>query len=213
VDANQGGNSTYAAATQVQQSITVYPATLTVTANNASMAVGAALPTFTATYSGFVNNDGVGVLSGAPSLTTSATSSSPAGLYTINTAQGTLSAANYTFAFVNGTLSIVQAPTVIITTSAVLFGSNSAGYAATITVKNTGTGAASNVSLNTATLGSTTGSTLPQSVASIPAGGSTVFSVSFPGSAGLDGAGVSEKYSGTYTGGSFSASVRSVTLP
>jgi hypothetical protein len=193
--------------------IKVNPATLTVTANSTSMAVGAAVPTLTASYSGFVNGDGAGVLSGSPSLATTATSSSPAGTYPITVTQGTLSAANYTFSFVNGTLSIVAAPTVVITTSALLSGSSGSGYTATITVKNSGTGSASNVVLSTAALGASTGSPLPQSAASIAAGGSTTFLVSFPGSAGLDGAGVAEKYSGTYTGGSFSASVRSVTLP
>ena len=69
------------------------------------------------------------------------------------------------------------------------------------------------MTLTTATLGATTGTPLPQNLGAIAAGGSSTFTVSFPGSAGLDGAGVSEKYSGTYTGGSFSASVRSVTLP
>jgi len=177
------------------------------------MAVGAAVPTFTASYSGFVNGEGAGVLSGSPSLTTTATSSSPAGTYPITAAVGSLTAANYSFSFVNGTLSIVAAPTVVITTSAVLSGSAANGYTATIKVTNSGTGAASNVVLSTATLGSATGSPLPQNVASIPAGGFTTFSVSFAGSAGADGAGVKETYSGTYTGGSFSASVRSVTLP
>jgi hypothetical protein len=44
-------------------------------------------------------------------------------------------------------------------------------------------------------------------------GGTAKFIVSVPGSAGADGKGVAEKYSGTYTGGTFSASVKSVTLP
>jgi len=213
VDANQAAGGNYSAAAQVQRSIVVNKATLTVTANNTSMQVGAALPTFTASYSGFVNTDGAGVLSGAPSLTTTATSSSPAGTYPITVAAGTLTAANYTFAFVNGTLSIVQTPTVIITTSAVLSGSATAGYKATITVTNSGTGAASNVTLTSATLGTVTGTPLPQGPANIAASGSTTFTVNFSGTAGANGAGVAEKYSGTYTGGSFSASVRSVTLP
>src|SRR2546427_967223 len=87
-------------------SVTVTAAVVTVTANNASRAYGAANPTFTASYSGFVNGDTAAVLSGSPSLTTPATASSPAGSYTITAAQGTLSATNYTFAFVNGTLTV-----------------------------------------------------------------------------------------------------------
>jgi hypothetical protein len=199
----------------VSQSITVNPAQLTVTANSTSRAVGAANPTFTASYSGFVNGDTSAVLGGAPSLTTTATTSSVAGTYPITAAVGTLTAANYTFVFVNGTLSVVASPTVILTTTATLTGSASTGYTATITVTNSGTGAASNVTLTSATLGTVAGSPLPQTLpsATIAAGKSGVFTVSFSGSAGQDGAGVAEKYAGTYTGGSFSASVRSVTLP
>ena len=69
------------------------------------------------------------------------------------------------------------------------------------------------MTLTTATLGATTGTPLPQNLGTIAAGGFITTTVLFPGSAGADGAKVSEKYSGTYTGGSFSASVRSVTLP
>jgi uncharacterized protein (TIGR03437 family) len=83
---------------------------LTVTANNASKVTGAALPTFTATITGFVNGDTLAVVSGAPSLTTTATANSPAGSYPIIAAPGTLSAANYTFTFVNGTLTVTAPP-------------------------------------------------------------------------------------------------------
>jgi hypothetical protein len=191
----------------------VNPAPLTVTTNNATMPVGGPMPAFTASYSGFVNGDTASALSGAPSFSTTATSSSPTGTYPITVTQHSLSAANYSFAFVSGTLSVVAPPIVVITTTATIAGSASAGYVATITVTNSGTGPASNVALTSATLGSATGSPLPQTKASITAGGSVTYTVSFPGSAGKDGAGVAEKYSGTYTGGSFSASVRSVTLP
>src|SRR5207253_1712193 len=90
----------------VNGSVTVNAAVVTVTANNASRAYGVANPTFTASYSGFVNGDTAAVVSGSPSLTTPATASSPAGSYTITAAQGTLSATSYTFAFVNGTLTV-----------------------------------------------------------------------------------------------------------
>ncbi len=109
VQANQAGNSQWQPAPPVNDTFTVSQAVLTVTANNAAMTYGGTLPTFTASYSGFVNGDGQGVLSGTPSLTTTATSSSPAGNYTITAAQGTLTAQNYAFAFVNGTLTINKA--------------------------------------------------------------------------------------------------------
>jgi sugar lactone lactonase YvrE len=206
-------NGYLGSSTSSSSSVTVTKAVLTVTANNTSRAVGAANPTFTASYSGFVNGETTAVLSGSPSLTTTATASSPAGLYPITAAVGTLAAANYTFTFVNGTLSVVQAPPVSLAPSSALTGSHSAGYTLTVTVQNTGTGPVSNLVLTSATLGTTSGTPLPQTWGTVAAGGTAVFTVTFPGSVGADGAGVPEKYSGTYAGGTFSASLRSVTLP
>src|SRR5205823_2183558 len=87
----------------------VNQATLAVTADNQSRAYGASNPTLTASYSGFVNGDTTAVLSGSPALSTTATSSSAAGTYPITAAAGSLSASNYTLAFVNGTLTVGQA--------------------------------------------------------------------------------------------------------
>ena len=61
-------------------------------------------PAFTAAYSGLVNGDTEGVLSGSPSLTTTATADSAVGSYPITAAEGTLAATNYIFNFVSGTL-------------------------------------------------------------------------------------------------------------
>ena len=93
--------------------LTVNKATLKVTANNASRAFGAANPTFTDTITGFVNGDTLTVVTGAASLTTTATTTSPVGTYPITAALGTLAASNYSFTFVNGTLTITQAPPTI----------------------------------------------------------------------------------------------------
>ncbi|MGD0832781.1 MAG: DUF2341 domain-containing protein, partial [Terracidiphilus sp.] len=109
VAANQAGNTDYAAAAQVTQSVTVNKAVLTVTADNASRAYGAANPSFTDTLTGFVNGDTSSVASGAASLTTTATSTSAPGSYPITAAAGTLAAANYSFVFVNGTLTVMSA--------------------------------------------------------------------------------------------------------
>jgi streptogramin lyase len=86
--------------------LTVAKASLAVTPNNQSVVAGAAIPTLTATITGFVNGDTSSVVSGVPALTTAATSSSPAGAYPINAAVGTLAASNYTFTFGTGTLTI-----------------------------------------------------------------------------------------------------------
>jgi hypothetical protein len=87
--------------------LTVVPATLTVIANNASRAYGATNPLFTASLSGFVNGEMASVVSGSPSLTTSATVDSPEGNYAIVPTVGTLTASNYQFGvFVSGTLTV-----------------------------------------------------------------------------------------------------------
>src|SRR5439155_969226 len=66
-------------------------------------------PTLTATITGYVNGDNASVVSGTPALSTVATQSSAVGTYAITAAQGTLSAANYTFGpFVPGTLSVAN---------------------------------------------------------------------------------------------------------
>ena len=89
--------------------LTVNKAVLTVTSGNAIRAYGMANPTFTPpVITGFVNGDSASVVTGAASQTTTATTSSPAGTYPITPAAGTLSAANYTFSFVNGTLTVMQ---------------------------------------------------------------------------------------------------------
>jgi len=84
----------------------ITPATLTVSADDKSKAYGLPNPPLTFSYIGFVNGEGAGVLAGAPSLSTSATTSSPPGQYEITVGVGTLSAANYVFAFDNGTLTV-----------------------------------------------------------------------------------------------------------
>ena len=91
--------------------LNVDPATLTVTAKNASMTYGGNLPTFTYGITGFVDGDtAASVVTGSPSLTTAANLLSPPGTYPINVSAGTLVAANnYVFAFKDGTLTVKPA--------------------------------------------------------------------------------------------------------
>src|SRR5207244_2740839 len=63
--------------------LTVSAATLTVTADAKTKTYGAANPTLTASYSGFVNGDTATVLSGSPALSTTPTTSSAVGSYAI----------------------------------------------------------------------------------------------------------------------------------
>ena len=136
-------------------SLVVNKALATVTANNVSRAYGAANPVFAASYSGFVNGDTQSVLSGSPSLTTTATASSPVGSYAITAAVGTLSASNYSFTFVNGTLTINKVASVITVASS----KNPSNYldsvTFTITVSGSGSGATPTGTVNVM-LGATT---------------------------------------------------------
>jgi hypothetical protein len=110
VTASQPGNSAYAPATPVTQTLTVKGAPLTVTADAASKVFGAPNPAFTATITGFVNGDTdttPGAYSGAPAFTTAATTTSPQGTYSITPSIGTLTSSNYVFIdFVSGTLTV-----------------------------------------------------------------------------------------------------------
>jgi hypothetical protein len=99
-----------------------------------------------------------------------------------------------------------------LTTTATLSLLGGAGYKANITVTNSGTAYAQNVTLNTATLGIANGATVPVLLGTIAPGGQATATITYPSSAGAPGAGVVEKYAGIYTGGTFGGSIRA-TLP
>src|SRR3984885_5128562 len=100
----------------VNGTLNVPPATLTVAANSFSIAYGTADPTYTATFSGFLNGDTQSVVTGSPALTTAPAAPSAAGAYPITAALGTLAASNYAFTFVNGTLTIsLGTPNIVFT--------------------------------------------------------------------------------------------------
>ncbi len=104
-----GGSVANYTLTQPTSSANISPAVLTVTANNASMVSGQALPSFSYTITGYVNGDTSTVVSGTATLTTTATSNSPAGSYPITFATELLTASNYTFSYASGTLTISSA--------------------------------------------------------------------------------------------------------
>ena len=87
--------------------LTISKAALTVRADDQSKGYGAALPTLTASYSGFVNGNTTSSLDNPVSLSTSATASSAAGNYPITV--GGVSAVNYTITVVEGTLIVTRA--------------------------------------------------------------------------------------------------------
>ena len=120
ITASQPGDSRYAPAKSVQQVLTIAPATLTVTAANATRLNNTPNPSFTSSTSysltGFVNGDIAGSsVSGTPTLSTTATVTSPPGQYPINfdlnsgtNQSGSLTSANYVFTFVRGVLTITS---------------------------------------------------------------------------------------------------------
>jgi RHS repeat-associated protein len=95
--------------TFVSGTLAVTPALLTVTAYPETRRYGQANPVLTATLTGFVNGETPGVVTGAAALSTAATAASPVGSYVIVVGPGTLSAADYTFATVSGTLQVTPA--------------------------------------------------------------------------------------------------------
>ncbi len=96
--------------TYAQGTLTVTPAPLTITANNAAKNLNAPNPVFMWTPSGFVNGDTTSVLTTNPTCNTTASANSPVGSYPI-TCSGA-SAANYNFSYVSGTLRIQYATNV-----------------------------------------------------------------------------------------------------
>jgi hypothetical protein len=101
------GDSNFLTSTSSSLNFAVTPALLIVAAQNAIRAIGTANPVFAYAITGFLNSDTQSsATTGRPSLTTTATSSSPTGTYTITAAVGTFAAANYNVTFVNGTLEV-----------------------------------------------------------------------------------------------------------
>ena len=125
-------------------SVSLAKAVLTVTAGTASRAYQTGNPTFPYTVTGYQYSDTASSFSGMPALTTTAVPDSPAGLYPITPSLGTLLSANYSFTFVNGTLTVTggAAQTIVFGTIpnlpsgtvAPLFGRSTSGLALTYTV-------------------------------------------------------------------------------
>jgi len=110
VTAAMAADSNYNSTTSAALTVAAAKATLTVTASSSSVTYGSAVPTITASYSGFVSPDNVSLLTALPVCTT---------VYTTTTAVGTLpstscsgaTAANYAFTYVNGSVTISQEQT------------------------------------------------------------------------------------------------------
>jgi len=181
VTAAQAGNANFNPASSVTRSITVGKALLTVTADNKAKVYGQANPALTFTYSGFVNGDTATVLKGTPKLSTTTASSSPVGTYPITASQGNLSAANYTFAFVNGAMAVTVANAAVSAANVTArFGAASATLSASVAAVSPST-AAVNEGTVTFTVRNGSGVTIGQSVTGTVSRGTAT--ASFPASA------------------------------
>ncbi len=110
ITATNEGNNDYLPFSK-QYTLTVAKAALTITADNKTKQQGEANPELTVTYSGFVYNEDASALTTQPTITTTATTDSPAGTYPI-TVSGA-AAANYNITYVNGTLTVTEGPVII----------------------------------------------------------------------------------------------------
>ena len=92
----------------VNGTLDVQKAPLTIKADDKQMKQGDPLPEFTATYTGFKNNETETILTKKAEFNCTATSDSPSGTYVI--VPFNAEAQNYDINYVNGTLTIVQDP-------------------------------------------------------------------------------------------------------
>jgi YVTN family beta-propeller protein len=118
VYADQAASASYLAAARAKGTITVTAAPLTLTASSPTAVYGAAVPEVTASYSGFVNNDTPSSLTTAPTCSTAATTGPGAGLHP--TACTGAAAANYTIAYMPGTLTVTPASLTITASDATM---------------------------------------------------------------------------------------------
>ncbi len=96
----------------VAGTLTITAAPLTVTAKSYTITEIDALPTFEATYSGWKNQETEAVLTKKPTLTCNVPAAKTPGTYTITPAGA--EAQNYTFKYVNGSLTVTEIPTITI---------------------------------------------------------------------------------------------------
>jgi outer membrane protein OmpA-like peptidoglycan-associated protein len=118
LDANQAGDASYDAAPQMQQSITIAPAALTITANSSTITAGGTV-TASMTPSGLIGEDAVSgvtyTYTGASGTTYGPSTTAPesAGTYSITPSNLTLSSgamSNYDVTYATGTLTINSLP-------------------------------------------------------------------------------------------------------
>jgi gliding motility-associated-like protein len=144
IAADHAGNANYSAAVQATRTFNINKAVLTLTANDKTKTYLQANPALDYVITGFVNSENSNVVNGTADISTSANANSAPGAYPIALTAGSLTSANYSFSFVNGTLTINQATQTIsfpsitgktyVDAAFALNGSSSSGLALTYTI-------------------------------------------------------------------------------
>ena len=104
ITASQAQDNTYEAVSE-SQTLTINKAPLVITADNKTKTQGSANPTLSISYSGFVKGETSSVLTTQPTVSTTATDASAAGIYTI--AVKDASADNYEITYQEGKLTVL----------------------------------------------------------------------------------------------------------
>ena len=99
--------------TYVNGTLTITPATLTISGGEYTIQQGEELPVLTAVYQGFKNNETEDVLTKKPVLTTTAVKGCEPGTYEV--AVSGAEAQNYVINYVSGTLTVIEAASVVVT--------------------------------------------------------------------------------------------------
>ena len=147
LQAVQPGNATYQAALPVHVTITVFPAALTVTPANVTATYGSVPLAFKSTFTGLLfGQSAAQVISGSPLISYSAPTQVKVGTFKLVATQGSLSAANYTFVFASGSLTVNPAP---LTVSAVAVSSTYGSLLPTLAWKVSGFVAGDNAAVIT----------------------------------------------------------------
>ena len=94
--------------TEIPFTYTIKPVKLTAKVANESRLYGDANPSFSSTYTGFVNNEDESVLTNVGRYVTTATATSTVGTYAVK--QSGATAQNYVFEYEDGTLTVNKAP-------------------------------------------------------------------------------------------------------
>ena len=136
VTVSYSGDGNYNAAVSIEVSLSIAPATLVLTANNATRVYGTANPAFTGTVTGAVNGDTY-----TESFSTTATAASPVGTYAIVPGVTGANLSDYAQSVTDGTLTVTQAATTtaLSVSGASITPGQSVTLAATVASATTGT--------------------------------------------------------------------------